>query len=313
MALEFDESQLNEFGAKIGLPYQLPQFTDALVFFYENNYPRIVQFFSGRDESISREDVESLNNLVFTFKDLSHKILNNEHIFTTYREWLIADYFEDVFAELIVVTKISKFLRSARTNYNFDGRIEFSYITAARETIEEIANKVLGEEDYNNEWVDIAIRNDIDELSFDLKGGNRLFLGVKLTSNNSSVRGVIDNISGNKILGLDIKKSINFIDDDLEILGHNETASQSVDILAGLHKGDIPEDRTLGRTPVVGSTKNAIIFSTIIRELVNVFSSDDTLEDFTVKSIEEQNSGDFKIVFEVATRTAQIINNNTIA
>ena len=305
----FNESELNDFGAKIGIPNDLPTFINDFLRFINIDYPEIYNFYSGNSKTLDEVNYKNYLAVLEYSKFISSKIFISDGLLKTYKDWQFVDYFEDLLSELQFMGKIGKFLRSSKTNYNFSGEVEFPYTLGANETLEQVSSSIAGDEDYQNDWVDIAIRNDLDEIKYNKNGGNNLSINVNLTSENSNIKGVIDIMVGSNILGKDIKKELTFYDDDVLVLSPDDTAFQSVVILSNLFKGDCPENLTFGRTRIIGNTKHTTALSTTVRELVETFTSDDTLKNFKVKEIEESR-GDIDIVFEIDTVSAKILKNN---
>ena len=254
----FTEIQLNEYGAKIQLSNgRLLQHLDSYVEFINNDYPVIVNFFIGNIDFVSVSNVQKLDNLILVFNDISNKIILNSFKFNMYIEWEITEYLESLKLELFRISKTSKFLRSSRTNYNFTGRLEIPTNLAQNQTLEDVTAFVQNNSDYDNRWIDLALRNDLSEIQYDHTGGNRIVVGFQISSRNFSINSVIDNIIGSRILGLDIQRLIEFSDDDLKVLDYNSTAIQSVEILANLKKGDVPEFKDFGVSNVVGTSSNS--------------------------------------------------------
>lgn len=305
-------SQLDydDFGQRIGLTNGgLLKYFDIYYDFFQNQYPFIVRFFSGDLDRISSKYLESLNNLVTKAEDISNRIDNNSFNLLTYKDWEISDYLEDLKMELYRMLKTSKFLRSSKTNFNFSGKIEFNYSLASNQTIEDVSYKVLSSKSYDDDAVDIAIRSDLSEVDYNMTGGQSLVLSVELNSLNSQIQAVVDNIIGDKALGLDIKKAFVFINNDLEVLDYRPTALQSVEILSNLIKGDHPEYKDLGSTAIAGENYNSLQLPTFIREKVNTFSSDDTLTNFTIKNMKVEGDALF-VNFTVNTVLDLVINQN---
>lgn len=310
----FTQEDYIEFGDKIGFTRGgIMKYLDKFTDFIQVNYPQIVSFFSGKQDTIDISNVNILNELITESNLISEAIINGEYLFEKYKEWEMVDYLEDVRDELIRITKTSKFLRSSKTNYNFTGTTEFQFSTSMSQSLEDVSFDVLGDNDYDEGWMDIAIRNDLSELDYDGNGGEQLYLGIKIRSFNSTIKGVIDNITGEKSMGIDLKKeiTIDLVEEDLMVLNYNKTAIQSVQILSNLMKGEVPEFKTFGRSNIVGTSSNAIGLTTLVREMVNVFSSDDTLTDFSVKNI-KQVGVDVSMEFTVSPRIGETITQNTI-
>ena len=122
---------------------------------------------------------------------------------------------------------------------------------------------------------------------------------------------MIDNTVGEKIYGRDIKKKLTFEDDDLKSLDYKETVNQTVEILASLNKGDIPEYREIG-IPIglyKGSNFSRLNYSSIVRELNKNFSTDDLFSNFNVLEM-EYKEGDLYIKYEVNTKYELVIIKN---
>jgi len=304
----FSNIEISEFNQKIGFNSGfISLYLDELLNFFENNYPRIVDYFSGKIKSIDESNFRALENLLVNFNLIDNKIFLNNNILTTYLDWEISEFLQDTGSELLFASKISKFLRSNLTNYNYNGTIEFDYTTSGNETLEDVSRKFGNKENYNDDWIELSLRNDLSELDYNSKGGKSIKISVDFNSNNSTIRGVVDNINGEKILGIDIDKKLQFVNDDLKTLSYKDTSVQSVEILANMYRGDNPEFEDMGRTPIVGGNKNTIAYTTTIRELSSTFSSDDTLSSFSVVNVKD-NGSDVSFNFEVTTRAQEILN-----
>lgn len=305
---QIDDIEISEFNQKLGLPSgTISVYLDGFLDFQENHFPRLVDYFSGKSTILNEESLRILNSLLDSFYNIDEKLITNNRVLNTLLDWDIIDFIQDTGTELRFATKISKFLRSTLTNFNYVQSIEFDYVNRYNETLEDVTREIAGEENYGDEWIGLSIRNDLSEIDYDHRGGNLLKIGVNLNATTSNIRGVVDNINGKRILGIDLDRKIQFVDDDLKVLNFDETALQSVQILSGMMRGDNPEFASLGRTPIVGENKNSIAFTTVIRELSNTFSSDDTLASFSINSVENSES-DVRLTFEVTTRAQEILN-----
>jgi len=301
--------QISEFNQKIGLKSGIiSRFFDDVLEFNENKLPRIVDYFSGKTSEVSEDGFRMLSVLTETFESIEHNIDINKNNLEKFLDWEITDFIEDLGNELYFYNKISKFLRSTLTNSNYSGSMEFDYTTSGGETLEDVSREFVDKNDYNDDWVDIALKNDLSELDYDSEKSSKLKLNVSLVSRTSNIKGVVDNIVGKRVLGIDIQQRIEFLDNDIKTLSYDETAEQSVKILANMLRGDNPEFEDMGRTPIVGANKNSIIYTSTIREMSNTFSSDDTLLDFSVTEIEPKENSDVNLKFEVSTRASQILN-----
>ncbi len=306
----FDEQSLDEYGAKIGLSSGwLLIYLDLFSDFNKYNLPEINNFFSGNTDQLNGYNNDNLKKLIEYSDLISNGIASNNFIFSTFLDWEITDYLDDLRNELLRIIKTPKFLRSSKNNLYFSSTLELPSVLTQNQTLEDVAFDVQNNPDYDNDWVDMAQRNDLSELDYDLTGGNSLILGFNISSRNYSIKSVVDIIAGERILGKDIQRRIKFENDDLVVLGYNETAYQSVEILSNLQKGDIPEFKQFGRSLFIGTSTNVIGLSTLVRELYTVFSSDDSLINFKVRDY-SQNGADVRLLFDVSTRLAETINSS---
>ncbi len=302
----FDEIDIDSFGRKIGYRNgKLLQYLDRYVEFMENSYPSIVNFFIGNQEYLQSKHIRKLEELIETSLDISKSTTLNKYKFSMYLDWEINDYLEDLRMEIYRVSKSPKFLRSSITNFNYNSRVEIPSNLGQNQTLEDVSFNTLGQSDYSNRWVDLAMRNDLSELDYDSTGGAPLILMFQVSSRNYEIKSVIDIIRGETILGKDINRKIQFLNDDLLVLNYHQTAKQSVEILANLKRGDIPEFLSLGRSNIVGSSTASIGVATVVRELYNVFSTDDSLSGFKVRNFHQEGSDTF-LEFEVSTRIGEI-------
>jgi len=178
------------------------------------------------------------------------------------------------------------------------------------QTLENLS-KTVGSVDVENDWIKIALRNDLAEEDYTTEGGNVLSIAFrnKLKIN---IQSIVDNIDGEKIYGIDINKQITFIDDDLQALSYQDTIKQTVDVLANLRMGHTPEFPLDGVQSklVVGSNRNSVAYPILFRQLYSTFQKDDTLKSFAVKKIE--NTEDIlEMDFEVETRFGEVVPTKT--
>ncbi len=312
MAITVTQDLVDDFSQKIGFTGgRLGQYLDSYFDFVQDNYPFIINFFSGKTSTLEAIHFEILDDLIEESEQISQAIIERDYLLNVYLDWEMVSYLEDLKSELFTVVKTSKFLRSSKTNFNFTGSVEFNHVLNQNQTLEEVAKDVLLSPNPENDWLEIAQRNDLDELDYTAEGGNELALSVNLASRNVNVVGVIDNIIGERIHGLDIQKQIEFLDDDLKVLGFSDTIFQAVVILANLMKGDVPEFSDLGRKAFVGKSSSALGFSSLARDLVETFSSDDTLAKFTIENTFFKGT-DFTLSFRVNTRLDEIIEQNVV-
>lgn len=304
---KFTEIEFDEFGSKIGYSNGgILLYLDSYYRYFRNSYPVMVRFFNGELDKISADVFIELKRLIDVAEDVAQSIAANNYLLIYLKDWEITDYLEELRMELYRMQATSKFLRSSKNNVNFDGSIEFEYILPQGKTLEDIAKDVLGSNSYEDLAVEIAARNDLSEVDYDSKGGNNLFLQIQLTTRNSQVKSVVDNISGKRVFGLDLDKKLTFSNDDLKVLTYDKTIFQAVVILANLVRGSVPEFKNFGRSNVVGRNKQVLGDPSLVREMSKVFSSDDTLVKFTMTNFRVVSDA-ILIDFTVDTRLETMI------
>lgn len=278
--------------------------------FFSNEFNDIVNFYSGNKNTLDRSQIKKLNSLSEKALYLQRIFRDNKSKFNTVDFWELLDIIEDIKVKLSTSQNMSKYLRSTINN-SLDKKNGFVFDTILenQETLEDVNLKKL-KNTYEEDWFDIALENDLKEIDWDISGGKELKLRKKIFQSDL-VTSMIDNTVGEKIYGRDIKKKLTFEDDDLKSLDYKETVNQTVEILASLNKGDIPEYREIG-IPIglyKGSNFSRLNYSSIVRELNKNFSTDDLFSNFNVLEM-EYKEGDLYIKYEVNTKYELVIIKN---
>ena len=278
--------------------------------FFSNEFNDIVNFYSGNKNTLDRSQIKKLNSLSEKALYLQKIFRDNKYKFNTVDFWELLDIIEDIKVKLSTSQNMSKYLRSTINNsLDKNNGFVFDTILENQETLEDINLKKL-KNTYEEDWFDIALENDLKEIDWDISGGKELKLRKKIFQSDL-VTSMIDNTVGEKIYGRDIKKKLTFEDDDLKSLDYKETVNQTVEILASLNKGDIPEYREIG-IPIglyKGSNFSRLNYSSIVRELNKNFSTDDLFSNFNVLEM-EYKEGDLYIKYEVNTKYELVIIKN---
>ena len=254
------------------------QYLDRWYLFMQDDYPVILQYFNGSRERLDEEITIELSELTEQLDLIIQQSRLRSSQLTTFVMWDLVEYLDDIYQELVLIPSIWKFLRSAKTNFNYTNSFEFSHHMVTRETIEDVSSDLLGGANYQNNWQDIAIRNNLLEEDYNNDGGQKLILTLPLNSVNLvSINSIVDSPQGLKVLGLDIQKEIEIIDNDLVVLSYEETYRQSAGILFLVMKGEIPEFRFMGRDVLVGKNVKSFGTTAIARQLQQTFATDDSM------------------------------------
>jgi hypothetical protein len=243
------------------------------------------------------------------------KILNTFRIYRNslsenFEFWELLEQLENINISLNTIQKSSKWYRSNKSIYN-DNKVEVDYILKQNQTLERLASDV-GYEDPNNDWVAIAMRNQLQEEDYSVEGGNLL----KITFENNfsfKILSVIDSISGEKVYGIDFDKEITFSDLDIDgyydltTLSYRKTVEQSYSILLKTVKGSVPEFPEDGvNKEILGGNINSIQFPILFRQLGNLFVKDDSFKDFKVVDVVREEDRQY-ITVQVKTRLDEIL------
>ena len=157
----------------------------------------------------------------------------------------------------------------------------------------------LGSNTPNEDWVALAISNQVYEADYTRKGGNVLDVERK---NNAdfNITTVVDIMVGDNILGKDYLRKLTITPEDIVALDAVDTMNQAAEVYLQVTKGSVPEFPYIGVTKgVVGSPRSVLKLASISREVSNNFKTDDSF-----RSIEMVDNGinqdvafyDFKIV-----------------
>ena len=269
---------------RIKYDFKLDAYIDDYFYFVQFQYPNIISFYIGNLEKSESEFI-ALTALVNTSNTLDNLLRESKGNFTTYEHWQFIDYITDMREKLLVINKIYKFVRSSKTRTNFASELKYEYNLGQGENLEKASRFQIGSDNFQNDWQNIAIENDLQEIDYTSKSGNRIIMSVKLNTESLGITSICDSVEGIKVLGLDLNKRVTFADDDLQVLTYLDTFLQSVEILVGLLKDHIPEFPNMGRGRTMGTSLNVFNMNSVIRELTETISSDDSIINFSILDI----------------------------
>lgn len=297
--MSLDKNTLDNFKQITG--FDVSVYYNDFVNFMQSDYNYFIDFFNGKTNIIQSQSFKNLIDLlkqkdkIFTLFTHSKNRLNN-------LKWYdLMLQLEDIDSTLLTVNNISKWLRSPKTNTSYNTNIEINVGLRQNNTLEMLSKDVLREEDYQNSWINTAIRNNLKEEDYTEEGGNLLAVSFS-SSGQIFINSVVDNINGNNILGLDIDRFTQFVDNDLKVLSYIDTYAQSIQILSSLKIGDNPyiaNDGIITKN-IIGTNINLINLPVIFRQLANNFATDDTIKSFSIKETNRKADGLY-IIFTVVS------------
>jgi len=272
----------------------LAEFFNKYIDFTENGgYQSIYNYYSGGGR-LPQTAFTILDLLIEESIFLQSQFKLHKNIFTNIAAWDLLEGLDNSLTRLLTIQNLKKYLRSSIINVSYNlGVQQTDYILKQRQNFESVSSEILKSQNSDNEWVDIAVDNNVIEEDYTAVGGNVLGLTYNQVGTVNNINVVVDELIGERINGLDIQKELEFESDDLKVLDYDETILQAIDILLGLKKRDNPEFPDHGVKKMVGTSFSAIGYPLIFRQLVNVFSTDDTISQFTIKDIRVESDSVF--------------------
>ncbi|MBS0031612.1 hypothetical protein ACTJJ0_30810 [Chitinophaga sp. 22321] len=286
----------------------ISEFFQKALNFFSNDYRSLSAYYAGKTSSIKSDpfarlaELESLSQVFFAAFHAHAPQLTNV------KWWYLLEELENIDNRLRMIRNIHRWARSSRSNVSYLKNIELDYTMPAGQTLERISRDILESSNPQDEWTDIALRNNLREEDYSADGGVNLKLTSPVNNRNIQVATVVDTMQGKSMLGKDLHRGLQFVDNDLRCLGYDETVYQSVEILACLKKNDNPHAPSDGlqSAVIVGANRASLNFPIIVRQLSATFATDDTLQDFAVNEIKVVDDNLF-ISYQVKTRLNETI------
>lgn len=276
--------------------------------FLSTSYNRIVSYYGGHSSQASQSDFTA-------FKDLQDQ---TESMLATYRlqgralsnlkYWLLLEHIEDIDSRLSSLAKINKWSKSSLTDFGYDPAMQAVYTTKPKQTLERVAQDILNTSTPEDDWYDIAVKNQLREEDYSPAGGTALNLSFPRVNQGINISAVVAVMIGKAIYGLDFDQKIQFVNDDLKVLSFDDTVQQDMYILANLRKNDNPDfpNQGLQSTVAVGGTRASLNFPIITRQITETFATDDSFKNFTLLNLQVIDDR-LEITFQVQTRLDETV------
>lgn len=298
--MDITKDTIERFSKKIR--YNVETFLDLYSVFIDYHQPTIQKYFQVPDQTPDADSFTFLDDLISRATTINDLIKINRQRFDRLDDWDMLDFFEDVRMSLDTIAQTSKYARSSKAKNSWmTTGIIYNHTLGQNETLENVATTQLLSTDKDNEWVNLALANNIFESDYGLDGGINVQIQNGVTYKpNMYLRSVIDTLVGESLYGIDLSKKITFQDDDVLQLSYKNTFLQSVGILILISKGDIPEFPLLGRDASIsiGSNISAFDYQQLIRQMQDVFNTDDTIAGFNIVDF-KYDSTDMYIEYQV--------------
>lgn len=286
-------------------------FFNDFIDFTTDKYQNIVSYYSNGAE-LKSDTLDDLDDLTKKVELINNQFHNYKDQLNTYFDmWEILAQFEEIRGKIQTINNSQKWFRSNK-GLSFDNDVEVDYILRQGQTLTNLAKEV-GYSDPKNDWVNIALKNDLDEEDYDADGGVLLKITFK-NGLNVKLNSVLDSISGLKVYGKDLDRTITLDTDeeDLKVLEYKDTIYQAFKILLETVQGSVPEFPEDGISgDLIGSNVNAFQYPVIFRQLGNLIAKDDTFENFSIISV-DRDEDMTSLSLSVGTRINEVLNQQLI-
>lgn len=293
--------------------YDLESYLLTFENFSSRGYQVIVGYYSGDIKELPSAALSVLDFLLQESKRLNNVIELNSSSFNTTDFWDLLELLEDINTNLQTVANTPKWTRTSSTNSQLSRDIETTVSLGQRETIERLLGSRLGYSDEQNEWYQVAIKNDIREEDYTPEGSVEINVPRSglLSFNISSV---VDVINKESLKGKDLNRKISWdsSSNDLSVLSGDDSFLQSVRILTELKKGDNPEfiGQGISKNLIAGTNVISLAYPVLIRQISQTFALDDTIESFEIDGISRDQDGVF-VNFIVRSKSGDLFNINS--
>ena len=283
--------------------------------FFVNDKNNIIEYYNNNITSTTKKSFDKLNQLIEELRDIFEIIQLNSSLLHHSKWWDFIEMLEDIDSTLNSLKNYNRWSRSSLSFVGYKPFIQQSYFLQQKQSLERVSQDILQDDNPQDDWVNIARDNDLNEEKYTTQGG----VEVKVTQSNlnktaDELKSVMDLYVGEKVLGIDVDKKIQFILSpdgffDLKTLSYEQTLLQSVDILAQLKQNGNPEYPNDGIQSdiIVGGNRALLNFAIIIRQLQNSFATDDTIQSFQVQNIQFEQDN-LVISYQIESRLGKTYN-----
>lgn len=290
--------------------FKLNQFLIECNSFFQNDYPLLYNFYSGKLTINPVSSVDRYKSLKEQVVQLFSIFKTSEYLLNTCEYWEVYDFIDDLNVKFSTINKLSKWLRSSQVNSTYTQQFSIDYVLNNGMSVEEAVSTMTGNENeiYANK---LMIDNDLDERDYDLSGGQILKIQNQKTSTGVDVTTIVDSTEGEKIYGLDLAKKLAWENDDLKVLSYKDTLLQTIEICSKLVKGQIPEFKDKGMDINIGKSIGVLTQTMIARQFKANFNSDDLFKSVDIDKL-IYNQGDITIEFKVKLVDNSVVKNNIL-
>jgi hypothetical protein len=188
--------------------------------FLTSELNHIVAYYNGTS-SVNKTAFKTLNELYRESLKIESIISSlNSGLSNTIDFWDLIEELSNMNTSLESILNLAKWMRSSYV-FGYDNQSKFKYILKQHQTLENVSFD-LGSDDSNEDWVEMAVSNNISEIDYNKQGGNLLNLSKK-DNQEINITTVVDVMVGDNILGKDLPTKIEITSDGIISLGTNDT------------------------------------------------------------------------------------------
>lgn len=290
--------------------YDLQTYLLDFADFIEQDRQSIIDFYSGNLDILPSSSIEEMERLLKENNNIEEIFISNKDSFNTTDYVDLVDLISDIGLKLKTIQNTAKWVRSSITDNRYNSDIEVDVTLNQNQTLEQLAKKIgyLNEDD---EWIELALRNDLIEEDYTSQGTLKLKASLK-NNLKIQIQSVVNIIQGQSIYGRDLQKKLVFENNDLKALGNVDTINQAFIIAVNLKRGDNPEFPNSGLQSdlIVGQNINSILYPSIFRQLFENISSDDTFKSITILNIKQIQNNDrdsIQLEIQATSRIDEVI------
>lgn len=287
--------------------YNISDFFSKFKDFTDNYYTNYIGYCRG----ISKLDpivTIKLNELISDSSIIEELFfLNKDSLSNNLDFWDLYESFNDCVVKIQTIKNTPKWTRSSYIG-NFDKDIQVDYILKQNQSPENLSSQ-LGFNDPENDWVNLAIKNDLKEVDYSAEGGNLLKVSFSV-NNNINTTSVVDVMIGDALVGKDLLSKLTFLNDDLHYLTPKETIQQASEILLSIQTGSVPEFPRDGiASNLIGTNIKAFQYPSIFRQIIAIFKKDDTFKEVQILNIQYEQDN-VVISLKIVSKLNDIITQN---
>lgn len=290
--------------------YDIKSFFQSFIDFNNSYYPAIVSFYQGGE--MNAVAFQTLDKLLSTVDIIEPLFSLHNNTLDDISMWDILDDFTEIQTKLLTIKNSDRWLRSSSI-----GRTDSIQIDRKLKTGEDFENVSLekGDEDPENDWLDIVTPQYIEEEDYTELDGTKKNFSINMRNVGSNeVSTVVDRLVGDKILGKDISPKFVFdLEGDLQTVVGHDAMVQALQIISSSLTGSIPEFPDYGiSNDFIGTTVNAIQYPSIFKSIMNMFQRDSRWESAELLKVEIKDDSVFLSVKAKAVTNQEYLTNITV-